>query len=449
MTSTPVNVQGFATGSVYGANRVQTTETKGDFSKIFESQKNVSEDVEETAYAEQDGEMQKEPQVEETKDDEVNAEINRAETDEKSTTVNETDEAQAETDDDLLNEESFTGEELEQMIAVLNSAVTNVKDMLMQELQLTEGELNELLQELELSDLDLLQLDNIKELVLQAVGAQDMTAVLTDEGLYSQIKNIENEFVNIMQDLQETLEVKEEDVPLITEQVEEYQNLQKNEVDKPITVEVETETQIAGETKVTAADKRETSDNGQNPMQENNAFTESRMMTGNTENVQSASGMQTTSYATAETENIMRQIMDHMNIRLTAETTELDMQLQPETLGTLQIKISAKEGIMTAQFTTASETVKGVLESQMIQLQQQLEQQNIKVEAIEVTVQAHAFESALEKGNEHQASEEETKKNRTRRIDLLHLDGTEELESEEQLLAEMMEANGNTVDYLV
>ena len=141
--------------------------------------------------------------------------------------------------------------------------------------------------------------------------------------------------------------------------------------------------------------------------------------------------------------------MDHMNIRLTAETTELDMQLQPETLGTLQIKISAKEGIMTAQFTTASETVKGVLESQMIQLQQQLEQQNIKVEAIEVTVQSHAFESALEKGNEHQASEEETKKNRTRRIDLLSLDGTTELESEEQLLAEMMEANGNTVDYLV
>ncbi len=447
MTSTPVNVQGFATGSLYGTNKMQTTETKGDFSKIFESQKSISEDVEEAAYA--DNDMQEEPQVKENKDEEDVAEINRTETDEKSTTVNETDETESTPSEDLLSENEFSEEELEQMIAVLAGTVTDLKDMLMQELQITEDELDGLMQELGLNDLDLLQLGNVKELVLQAVGAQDMTAVLTDENLYSQMKSIEGEFVDIMQEVQATLDVSEEDIPVITEQVEEYQDLQKNNAEKTITIEAETEPQVVEQPKVETADKSETSDKGQNPMQENNTFIEQRTMTGNTENVQSASEVQTTSYATVETENIMRQIMDHMNIRLTAETTELDMQLQPETLGTLQIKISAKEGIMTAQFTTASETVKGVLESQMIQLQQQLEQQNIKVEAIEVTVQSHAFESALEKGNEHQASEEETKKNRTRRIDLLSLDGTAELESEEQLLAEMMEANGNTVDYLV
>lgn len=449
MTSTPVNVQGFTTGSVYGANRMQTTETKGDFSKIFESQKGVSEDVEETTYTDKD--MQEEPQVKEPHDEEDVAEINRTETDEKSTTVNETNETESAPNDDLLSEEEFSEKELEQMIAVFGSTVADLKDMLMQELQITESELNELMQELDLSDLDLLQLGNVKELVLQTVGAQDMTAVLTDENLYSQMKSIENEFAGIMQEVQAALDVSEEDIPMITEQVEEYQNLQKQDAEKPITIEVETEPQVAEQeqTEVITAEKSENSDKGQNPMQENNTFTEPQMMTGNNVNAQSASEVQTTSYTTVETENIMRQIMDHMNIRLTAETTELDMQLQPETLGTLQIKISAKEGIMTAQFTTASETVKGVLESQMIQLQQQLEQQNIKVEAIEVTVQSHAFESALEKGNEHQASEEETKKNRTRRIDLLSLDGTAELESEEQLLAEMMEANGNTVDYLV
>ena len=449
MTSTPVNVQGFATGSVYGANRMQTAETKGDFSKIFESQKSASDDVEEATYADKD--MQEEPQVQETREKEDVAEINRTETDEKSTTVNETNETESTPNEDLLSEDEFSEEELEQMIAVLGSTVTDLKDMLMQELQITEDELNELMQELDLSDLDLLQLGNVKELVLQAVGAQDMTAVLTDENLYSQMKSIENEFADIMQEVQAALDLNEEDIPMITEQVEEYRNLQKQDGEKPITIEVESEPQVTEQEqlKVATADKSENSDKGQNLMQGNNAFTEPQMMTGNNVNVQSASEVQTTSYATAETENIMRQIMDHMNIRLTAETTELDMQLQPETLGTLQIKISAKEGIMTAQFTTASETVKGVLESQMIQLQQQLEQQNIKVEAIEVTVQSHAFESALEKGNEHQASEEETKKNRTRRIDLLSLDGTTELESEEQLLAEMMEANGNTVDYLV
>ena len=43
MTSTPVNVQGFVPGAMYGTNRVQGTENKGDFSKIFESQKSVTE----------------------------------------------------------------------------------------------------------------------------------------------------------------------------------------------------------------------------------------------------------------------------------------------------------------------------------------------------------------------------------------------------------------------
>lgn len=170
-------------------------------------------------------------------------------------------------------------------------------------------------------------------------------------------------------------------------------------------------------------------------------------MTQRTENVQTSS-VQTASYTTVETENIMRQIMDHMQVQMDADTTELNMQLHPESLGTLQIRISAKEGIMTAQFTTTSETVKSVLEGQMIQLQQQFDQQNIKVEAIEVTVQSHAFESALEKGNEQQ-TEEETKRNRTRRIDLNLLDGSEEVETEDRLLAEMMEVNGNSVDYLV
>ena len=199
MTSTPVNVQGFATGSVYGANRMQTAETKGDFSKIFESQKSASDDVEEATYADKD--MQEEPQVQETREKEDVAEINRTETDEKSTTANETNETESTPNEDLLSEEEFSEEELEQMIAVLGSTVTDLKDMLMQEFQITEDELNELMQELDLSDLDLLQLGNVKELVLQAVGAQDMTAVLTDENLYSQMKSIENEFADIMHQL--------------------------------------------------------------------------------------------------------------------------------------------------------------------------------------------------------------------------------------------------------
>lgn len=448
MTSTPVNVQGFVTGSMYGTNRVQGIETKGDFSKIFESQKNVSDDVEETGNAEK--EMPEDMQMKETKKADDVTEVNQAETEEKSTTVNETQDTEKSSDDTEMNKGYLDEEQMERAVEVLSGAIAGLRELLMQQLGISEEELNSLMQELDLSDVDLLQMGNVKELVLQAVGAQDMTALLTDEELYSQMKNIEAEFANIMQDVRETLELEGEEVFAVADQMDDFVNVQKNDNEGKIFVDIEADTQVLNKPELTQVDKNENAGKEQqNPMQEQNAFTNQPTWSGNTENIQTSSTSQIASYATVETENIMRQIMDHMRIQLTAETTELDMQLQPETLGTLQIKISAKEGVMTAQFTTASETVKGMLESQMVQLQQQFDQQNIKVEAIEVTVQAHAFESALEKGNEHQASEEETRKNRTRRIDLGRLEGTEELETEEQLLAEMMEANGNTVDYLV
>lgn len=446
MTSTPVNVQGFATSSMYGANRIQATETKGDFSKIFENQKNVSNEAEVSEYAERD--VQEEPQTEETKPNEDVAEVNRAETEEKSTSVEETDDTEQPSDYADKGNEELGAEQYEQLAAVLNGAVLSMKEMLMNQLQLSESELEQLLQELDMTDLDLLQLDNVKAVVLQAMGTQDVTDVLTNEELYAQLKSVESEFADIIQNVQETLDVSVEDARTVVEQTEEYRDVKNTVAEKPINIEVKADVQETESTELSQVEKQESSAKEQNPMQENNAFAEQQMMKGSVETVQSTSTAQTAAYVTAETENIMRQIMDHMRIQLTADATELDMQLQPETLGTLQIKISAKEGVMTAQFTTTSESVRGVLESQMIQLQQQFEQQNIKVEAIEVTVQAHAFESALEKGNEHQSSEEEPKKNRTRRIDLLHLNGTEELETEEKLLAEMMEANGNTVDYL-
>ncbi len=449
MTSTPVNVQGFTSGTVYGTNRIQNVETKGDFSKIFENQKNVSDDMGKVGYAED--EMQEEPKVRETtkNDDEVTASVNRAE-EQKSTTVNESEEGGQTSDNTDMEKDALTEEQLSQAAEVLNSAVADIKELLMQQLQLSEEELNSLMQEMNLTDADLLQMGNVKELVLQAVGAQDMTALLTDEGLYTQMKSIETGFAGIMQEVQNTLDIEPDEMMAVAEQVDEFLSVAHADNEDGVMVEITTDTENAGQTEIQGAQKAEHNAGEQSLMQENgagNAFANQQMQTNATENVQAAN-TQMTSYATADTENIMRQIMDHMRIQMTADTTELDMQLNPESLGTLQIRISAKEGIMTAQFTTASEAVKGVLESQMIQLQQQLDQQNIKVEAIEVMVQSHAFESALEKGNEHQTGDE-PKRNRPRRIDLTNLDGVEDLETEEQLLAEMMEANGNSVDYLV
>lgn len=446
MTSTPVNVQGFASNTLYGAGRVQGNESKGDFSKIFENQKESAQDVQETIGTDKD--LQEEAPVKDIKDDnETAVNVNNAESQKESTTVQEANGSKemASESDESLTDADLTEEQLLQAAEVLQTAVADVKELLMQELNISEEELNALMQEMNLTDADLLELGNVKALVLEVNGVADTTALLTDENLYSVMKNVENDFAQIMKDVQDALQMNPQEITETVEQLDETLHVKSEEPEVVIEIETapQTETLKTKEVAEQSATKGE-----QNPTQDNDASAfMPQQAAQQQENVQSVS-TPVSSYTVADAQNIMNQIMDFMKVQMNAESTELDMQLHPESLGTLQIRISAKEGIMTAQFTTASEAVKSVLESQMIQLQQQFDQQNIKVEAIEVTVQTHSFESALEQGNERQTAEEDSKRNRTRRIDLNRLNDSEEIEEQDRVVAEMMAANGNSVDYL-
>ena len=164
----------------------------------------------------------------------------------------------------------------------------------------------------------------------------------------------------------------------------------------------------------------------------------------NVANVQSAEAV----FEMEQTRMIMDQILEHMDIKLNAEESTLQMQLHPEELGTLQVTISAKEGVMTAQFTAESEAVKAVLENQIIQLQDKFDQQNIKVDAIEISVATHGFEQNLQQDDHDGNYQEEEKKSRVRKIDLGSLEAMEDLPEEDQVVADMMQLHGNRVDYM-
>lgn len=150
----------------------------------------------------------------------------------------------------------------------------------------------------------------------------------------------------------------------------------------------------------------------------------------------------------ANTRDVMNQIMEYMKVNLKPESSNVEMQLHPASLGTLHIQIASKGGVMTASFATQSEAVKTILENQMVQLSSRLEEQGIKVEAIEVMVQSHGFERNLEQGSHgRQYRQEPARKARVRRIDLNAVSDTEEATDEERLTRSMMEADGNTIDF--
>ena len=128
----------------------------------------------------------------------------------------------------------------------------------------------------------------------------------------------------------------------------------------------------------------------------------------------------------------------------------MEMQLHPQSLGNVQIHIANKEGTITAQFTTENEAVRATLEGQMIQLKERFEEQGIKVETIEVTVETHSFDQNLGQ-NQSQGEEDYNGQQRKATRSILDTSLSEEemelLSDEDKLKLRMMESNGNQVDY--
>lgn len=154
-------------------------------------------------------------------------------------------------------------------------------------------------------------------------------------------------------------------------------------------------------------------------------------------------------------ESIISQIREQVRIQTDNEITSLSMQLNPENLGTVNLTVAAKEGNVTAYITTTNEAVQAAIESQLAQLKDTLEQQGIKVEAIEVAVGAHEFEQNLEQGNDRNDAQEklgEELKKATRKLNIngfLTDEDIEDLDEDQIVTAKMMRADGNSMDYKV
>ena len=90
------------------------------------------------------------------------------------------------------------------------------------------------------------------------------------------------------------------------------------------------------------------------------------------------------------------------------------------------------------------------LESQVAVLKENMNQQGIKVEAIEVTIASHEFERNLEQNQQSPAQEQQEENARKSSRRNINLNSPEDLEGamteEEDLVAKIMTDQGNSVD---
>lgn len=374
--------------------------------------------------------------------------------------------------------------------AVLEASEKLVEEVA-EEMGVTPEEVEEAMEVLGLTAVQLLEPANMQKLLMAITGNEDQLSIITDAELYGHLQNLldtvstvfsnlqaelgvsENELGEIIADMavvenpSEELEIPED---LLTQPETEDVNLEGMK-DYAVTVHRDGETV---EVKVSVDD----ASGGESVQEEVNAqadaqskhdaksgnrdsFGEHRgegnpsgnlMMQAPAEQpgVSDISAQQPAMERFVSTEDIMNQIMEYMKINLKADVQELELQLHPASLGNVHVQIASKDGMISAQFTAQNEVVKAAIETQLIQLKEQFEEQGIKVDAVEVTVANYQFEQNFSGNEEHPGEKQGSGKKSRRNINLNDLDVDdmpEDMDDAERIATEMMARNGNTVDY--
>lgn len=385
-------------------------------------------------------------------------------------------------EEEEISSEDITSQAQNQAEAIASMMVTKTAN----ELGITKEEVMQLLDDLSMNPMDLLSSENLQVVVLAASGESDVCSLVTDENLFSSYKNLVNAVDDAMNQVSQATgltlqEVKEIFDELTSEEKDDFQaqsdlTSQSLEEEQPLSAIINsTEDEAGKKTNVTGHDlSKNPTDGVGSETQDGSRILLERSLEEGSENKGNSdftnesnpnpfaenlinqmpdavkeAVRDTIGFFDADTEMIMNQITDYMKSQVVDGVTELDMQLHPENLGSLHVKLTSKEGVITAQFTAQNDIVKATLESQMVQLKETFKEQGVSVEVIEVLVESHRFDENLNQSNNgsmHGEDRQQTK-SRGRRINLSNISDEEELTQEEALVKEMLKSNGNTVDY--
>ena len=378
-----------------------------------------------------------------------------------------------------------------------------------------DAQLEAAMKELGLTYQDLMDPANLANLVMNLTGEEDQLGLLMNADFQELMQNVEVLSKNLLQELgmtpQEAAEVftqLEQNVAQITEevpqqvqevtdtqaevlQVQQTDDVQATEqksqvtgmtdtnaataeavesdgnvqnVEEPVSQEVrvendQTASQQDGQQEEAPENSMTTEEDAsllqQNDTTEKSIFTEhtfqQTVQTIRTDNITAAPTTAAPQNVVFNTLDVIRQVSEFTRVMYQGDTTSMEMQLNPENLGKIYVQVTAKEGVVTAHLAVQNEIVKEALENQTIQLRENMNQQGIKVEAVEVTIASHEFERNLEQNQQGSAQDEQREqasKSPRRNISMNQLDELSGLMSEEEMLvAKIMRDNGNSVDF--
>ncbi len=341
----------------------------------------------------------------------------------------------------------------------ISKAVSDIKDKIKEAMDVSDEDIENAMGQLGIGIADLLNPQIVTDLVVTLSGNSDSLEFLTDASAVAALEDILNVVKEITQNLTETYNV---DITSVKDIVRDLDmTSDKNTVDyqddnrksdnnltadtaESITDVIAEKTAVKGDNAATDEKKNDSDTH----LQDKSNGSIERIASDMTQSIQKAFGEVMSETSGVNEVDIVRQVVEQIKVTATQQLSSIEVMLNPENLGKVHVAVTAKQGIVTAQLTAQNEQVKAALENQLTALKEQFNNQGIKVEAVEITVQSHGFESEqnLEGNNSNQAQQE---KKSHRKIDLSSLEELDESDmTSEEIRAKDAIVNGNSsVEY--
>lgn len=357
----------------------------------------------------------------------------------------------ANTDADKLDSEADiqSDDELDikALLEKISALLAMVSELVMDRLELDAEEFNKLLEELNMTALDLLDTDKLQSFVLASSSEENVLALLTNERLSSVMKelNLQIDSLKAEAGLPQDIDIdrlkelladigKMTEAPEAKGSVDTFDNLELTDeslagseaaynpegsgaaVDM---AQAATDTEAESNIEVVAdrgAAKDSAASGQDSAALEQNSFKSFVDNMVNSVADQTAAVSENQAIA-ANLREIAYQIIDRIRLEIGPDKHTLELSLSPESLGRVKLTIESREGAMTARFVVENQISKEAIESQLASLRESLNQQGIKVEAIEVTVSAYTFDQSQSSSSDQNRSESE-KSNSGRHISL-------------------------------
>lgn len=361
---------------------------------------------------------------------------------------------------DACNVISEVGEETEIHMATDVAAIiiSNISEIL----NVSVEEIEAAIQKLDMNMSDLLDENSVKNLVLKLESATEIDLLINEE-LGQNIKDILENIRGLLEsvDIDNTIKTLDVDLTgdseIITDTVS----------DENVETEVQPETferpsdgaqKESGVPEIKSEYHSTASQTGQNQSQSGDdrggqqmTSADARTIDGIAQALANAvnnSGQIGEFEGDVQAADIVRQVVEQIKTNINDKIRSLEIRLNPENLGRVQISVTTKNGVMQAQIIAETEAAKNAIEGSLALLKETFNENELKVEAVEVMVATYDFfKEEQDAGNDQSEQKKSSHGGNSENINDDIVD--EELSEAQQLEKDMMQQAGNSVSYSI